>query len=80
MIHGGKYEEMEVITCITSLNIVFLYIIVFEDSWFVLYSATDYLIIWLPLRCSGQISWLQTQRSWFESQPYQIFWVSVGLE
>jgi hypothetical protein len=25
-------------------------------------------------------SWLQTQRSWFESRCYQIFWELVGLE
>jgi hypothetical protein len=33
----------------------------------------------LPLWSSGQSSWLQMQRSWFDSRRYQIFWV-VGLE
>jgi hypothetical protein len=29
---------------------------------------------------SGQGSWLQIQRSWFDSRRYQIFWEVVGLE
>jgi hypothetical protein len=29
---------------------------------------------------SGQSSWLQIQRSGFDSQRYQIFWEVVGLE
>jgi hypothetical protein len=33
----------------------------------------------LPLWSSGQSSWLQIQRSGFDSRRYQIFWV-VGLE
>jgi hypothetical protein len=32
-----------------------------------------------PLWSSGQGSWLQIQRSQFDSRRYQIFWV-VGLE
>jgi hypothetical protein len=33
-----------------------------------------------PLWSSGQISWLQIQRSGFDSRPYQIFWEVMGLE
>jgi hypothetical protein len=33
-----------------------------------------------PLWSSGQSSWLQIQRSGFDSQYYQIFWEVVGLE
>jgi hypothetical protein len=33
-----------------------------------------------PLWSSGQSSWLQIQRSGFDSQQYQIFWEIVGLE
>jgi hypothetical protein len=29
---------------------------------------------------SGQSSWLQPQRSWFDSRRYQIFWEVVGLK
>jgi hypothetical protein len=29
---------------------------------------------------SGQSSWLQIQRSGFDSRRYQIFWEVVGLE
>jgi hypothetical protein len=33
-----------------------------------------------PLWSSGQSSWLQIQRSGFDSQHYQVFWEVVGLE
>jgi hypothetical protein len=33
-----------------------------------------------PLWSSGQSSWLQIQRSGFDSRLYQIFWEVVGLE
>jgi hypothetical protein len=35
---------------------------------------------WLPLWPTGQSSWLQIQRSRFDSRRYQIFWELVGLE
>jgi hypothetical protein len=35
---------------------------------------------WLPLWSSGQSSWLQIQRSGFDSQGFKIFWEVVGLE
>jgi hypothetical protein len=35
---------------------------------------------WPPLWSSGQSSWLQIQRSGFDSRRYQIFWEVVGLE
>jgi hypothetical protein len=34
---------------------------------------------WL-LGCSGQSSWLQSQRPGFDSRRYQVFWEVVGLE
>jgi hypothetical protein len=33
-----------------------------------------------PLWSSGQSSWLQIQKSGFDSRRYQIFWEVVGLE
>jgi hypothetical protein len=33
-----------------------------------------------PLGSSGQCSWLQIQRSGFDSRRYQIFWEAVGLK
>jgi hypothetical protein len=36
--------------------------------------------IWPPLWSSGHSSWLQIQRSRFDSRRYQIFWEVVGLE
>jgi hypothetical protein len=33
-----------------------------------------------PLWSSGQSSWLQIQRSWFNSRRYQIFWEVADLE
>jgi hypothetical protein len=33
-----------------------------------------------PLWSSGQSSWIQIQRSGFDSRSYQIFWQVVGLE
>jgi hypothetical protein len=35
---------------------------------------------WPPLWSSGQSSWLQIQRSGFDSRGYQSFWEAVGLE
>jgi hypothetical protein len=35
---------------------------------------------WLPLWSRGQSSWLQIQRSGFDSLCHQIFWEEVGLE
>jgi hypothetical protein len=37
-------------------------------------------IYWPPLWSSGQSSWLQIQRSGFDSWCYQIIWEIVGLE
>jgi hypothetical protein len=37
-------------------------------------------VITKPLWYSGQSSWLQIQRSWFDSRRYHIFWDVVGLE
>jgi hypothetical protein len=33
-----------------------------------------------PLWFSGQSSWMQIERSGFDSRRYQVFWVVVGLE
>jgi hypothetical protein len=41
------------------------------------------IIFWVtlpPLWSSGQSSWIQIQRSGFDSRHYQIFWEVVGLE
>jgi hypothetical protein len=39
------------------------------------------IVIVVPLLwSSGQSSWLQIQRSRFDSRRYQIFWEVVGLE
>jgi hypothetical protein len=37
-------------------------------------------VMGLPLWSSGQNSWLQIQRSGFDSRRYQSFWEVVGLE
>jgi aryl-phospho-beta-D-glucosidase BglC (GH1 family) len=37
-------------------------------------------MLWLSLWSSGQSSWLQIQRSGFNSLRYDIFWEVVGLE
>jgi hypothetical protein len=34
----------------------------------------------MPVWSNGQSSWLQIQRSWFDSRPYQVFWKVVDLE
>jgi hypothetical protein len=36
--------------------------------------------MWTPLWSSGQSSWLQIQRSGFNSRRYEIFWEVVSLE
>jgi hypothetical protein len=41
---------------------------------------SDTLNNWPPLWSSSQSSWLQIQRSWFDSRSYQILWEVVGLE
>jgi hypothetical protein len=41
---------------------------------------TVFKMAWPPLWSSGQSSWLQIQRSGFDSRSYQIFWEVVGLE
>jgi hypothetical protein len=38
------------------------------------------IIMGPPLWSSGQSSWLQIQRSEFDSRRYQIFWEVVGLQ
>jgi hypothetical protein len=43
------------------------------------YFGWSSLIAWPPMWSSGQSSWLQIQRSGFDSQRYQIFWQVVGL-
>jgi hypothetical protein len=50
--------------------------------WFLLVPTFKYINIgiWPPLWSSGQSSWVQIQRSGFDSQCYQIFWEVVDLE
>jgi hypothetical protein len=46
-------------------------------SWVLLYvTFTYFYFLW----SSGQSSWLQIQRSAFDSRRYQIFWEVMGLE
>jgi hypothetical protein len=42
--------------------------------------GVDIINLGPPLWSSGQSSWLQIQRSGFDSRSYQIFWEVVGLE
>jgi hypothetical protein len=44
------------------------------------YFIVVYILYRPPLWSSGQSSWLQIQRSGFDSWLYQIFWEVVGLE
>jgi hypothetical protein len=44
------------------------------------YGTIHYWVSFRHLSCSGQSSWLQMQRSEFDSRNYQIFWEVVGLE
>jgi hypothetical protein len=44
------------------------------------YSNIIITVLWPPLWSSGQGSWLQIQKSGFDSRHYQIFWEIVGLE
>jgi hypothetical protein len=51
------------------------------DTWearieFMCYVEESRLSLW----SSGQSSWLQIQRSLFDSRRYKIFWELVGLE
>jgi hypothetical protein len=44
------------------------------------YELNLYMLCGQPLWSSGQSSWLQIQRSGFDSRCYKIFWDLVGLE
>jgi hypothetical protein len=44
------------------------------------YFISVYGLLWPPLWSSRQSSWLQTQRSGFDSRRYHISWEIVGLE
>jgi hypothetical protein len=46
----------------------------------VLFFTDSVLELWPPLWSSDQSSWLQTQRTGFDSRRYQIFWKVVGLK
>jgi hypothetical protein len=57
-------------------------LVVLSSSYFITVQITknyQYNELWSPLWSSGQTSWLQIQRSGFDSQRYQIFSI-VGLE
>jgi hypothetical protein len=47
---------------------------------FLLGKQCYFTLQWPPLWSSGQSSWLQIQRSRFDSRCYQIFWAIAGLE
>jgi hypothetical protein len=55
----------------------------YYSLWEVNRSECDILflfLLWPPLLCSGQSSWLQIRRSGFYSRLYHIFWDVVVLE
>jgi hypothetical protein len=49
-------------------------------DWVVDLNVTQLLCMSVPLWSSGQCSWLQIQRSGFDSRRYHIFFEVVGLE
>jgi hypothetical protein len=52
-----------------------------KDVCYVLCSTYFFIFLYCPpLWSSGQSSWLQIQRSGFDSRRYQISWKVVGLE
>jgi hypothetical protein len=51
----------------------------FQLSWSII-SVLNFLYLWPPVWSSGDSSWLQIQRSGFDSWRYQIFLEVVGLE
>jgi hypothetical protein len=57
-----------------SMKILFIYIPTGNQE----YNAS--VLKYVQLRYSGQSSWLQIQRSSFDSRHYQIFWEVVGME
>jgi hypothetical protein len=46
----------------------------------VIFPFSDIFRSWPPRKSSGQSSWLQIEKSRFDSWRYQIFWEVVGLE
>jgi hypothetical protein len=52
------------------------------DVFFLIFRRPDFVLYVLgpPLWSGGQSSWLQIQRSGFDSRCYQIFWEVLGLE
>jgi hypothetical protein len=55
------------------------YLKLWEEIW---ENNLENSVCWLgpPLWSSFQSSWLQIQKSGFDSRRYQIFWEAVGLE
>jgi hypothetical protein len=52
----------------------------FVNDWSFAQSLTSCAFVWPPLWSNSQSSWIQIQRSGFDSRRYQIFWEVVGLE
>jgi hypothetical protein len=63
-----------------SLNLVFQQSVPDISHLHILHFPFKETIFWPPLWSSGQSSWLQTQRSEFNSRCYQIFWEVVGRD
>jgi hypothetical protein len=61
------------------LQTIFVRLHLLELSWLVTLRYVAY-IYRPPLWSSGQIAWLQLQRSGFDFRRWQIFWEVVGLE
>jgi hypothetical protein len=49
-------------------------------NWLCSLCSYPFILLLPPLWSSGKSSWLQIQRSGFDSRCYQIFWEVVGLE
>jgi hypothetical protein len=64
----------------TTNSLVLIWRLWLSLLWIYYYYYYYYYYYWLPLWSSGQSSWLQIQKSWFNSQRYQIFCEVVGLK
>jgi hypothetical protein len=80
----GKYHWLNRLTCNTSFHKTpfksFPISHQITSQHVTLHFSEDMVLIWPSLLSSGQSSWLQIQRSWFNFRRYQIFWEVVGLE
>jgi hypothetical protein len=85
-VQNSENKIMLVVTsCTRSVNPIVIANLVYDNS--LSRDISIHLFIWRlwhkhrpPLWSSGQCSWLQIQRSGFDSRRYQIFWEVLGLE